>query len=357
MPALRARLSRRRGASGFGVRVALGFLPAFVSAFLGCGGGAPAPAGPAATLLRPLAAADSVPAFTGGGAPGDLLVRCGTRQARLKFGNETVGLQSAEAFELLAAWRDPKSTLERWLGPGADAPLFVEGGQAYALPGWPAGATVVRAAFSPDGRHLAIGLSGSGLPGSLGIWPVPLGAPQFLGGSGGAAARLLAWSGDGRTVAMTDADNVLSIYRLPGGKPVYRLAFDPGTEGRVSGIDLSPDGDWYVAAANAVILRAWKLPFMNTQLAPWGGVKAVFFAGEVGSIVTVDETNTAIRWAVNYGNVRVAVSRHLAGIDRVQAPAAGQYFAGVDSAGVLHGWRSGDLESLLSDAGDQPFCR
>lgn len=328
-----------------------------LAALVACGPPAPRSVGSAAEHVRRPAPADTLPVFVAGGAPGNLLFRRGANQARLVFSNEQLSVTREEAFELLAAWRDPRGGAERSLGVGPNGPLIVEGGQAYELPEWPPGATAVSAAFTSNGRNLAIGLSGDNLPGPVGVWTIPPGPPRFLGQPGSAGARRFAWSLDGKCLILADAANELSIFRLPGSKAVYSQRYDPGSEGRIGAVDLSPDGDWFVVAANAVTVRAWKLPFMSAALQPWGKVKAVFFAGEVGSIVTVDETNTAIRWAVNYGDVRAAVSRHLDGMDVIRAPVAGQFFAGVDSAGILHAWRSGDLEPLQSSLGTAPFGR
>lgn len=327
---------------------------ALAATLVACGQGPPRPAGTAAELLTRAAPSDTVPVFVGGGAPGNLTVRVGAQQARLEFTNERLTVTGEEAVHLLAAWRDPRGIAERSLARGPNGPLIVEGGQAYELPGWPAGVTAELAAFAPDGRSVVIGLGGSGTPGPVGLWSIPPGAPKFLGAEGGTARRM-ALSLDGRSLILADAANTLSIFRLPKPKPVYSQTYDPASEGRISAVDLSPDGDWFVVAANAVTVRAWKLPFMNAPLQPWGRLKAAFFAGEVGSIITVDETNTAIRWAVNYGNIRAAVTRPLPGIDVVGAPLAGQFFAGVDSAGVLHAWRSGDLEPLESSRGSLSF--
>lgn len=342
-------------ASGSGARAAS--FPALVAllALTACVEAPPKSVGTAAELLRRPAPSDTTPIFVAGGAPGDLRLRIGSRQARLGLSNERLSATPEEAFEMLAAWQDPRGTAERSLGLSARGPLLVEGGQAYELPGWPPGATAVVAAFTADGRALAVGLSGNGLPGPVGLWAIPPRVPKFLGAAAGPAARRVAWSLDGRSLVLVDAANVLSIFRLPRSKAVYVQSFDPASQGRISAVDLSPDGDWFIVAANAVTLRSWKLSFMNAPLQPWGRVKAAFFAGEVGSIVTVDETNTAIRWAVNYGNVQPAVTRHLDGLDIVRAPTAGQFFAGVDSAGVLHAWRSGDLEPLESSLGSSPF--
>jgi hypothetical protein len=85
---------------------------------------------------------------------------------------------------------------------------------------------------------------------------------------------------------------------------------------------------------------------MNAPLKPWGRVRRVFFAGDVGSVVTIDETNMAINWLINYGNVKAQATRELGSMAVFGVPPGGTLFYGVDSAGSVHAWRSSDLEPI-----------
>jgi hypothetical protein len=90
---------------------------------------------------------------------------------------------------------------------------------------------------------------------------------------------------------------------------------------------------------------------MNAPLKAWGRVQEVFFGGEVNTVVTIDETNSAIRWKLNYGHVVADTSRVLGDLVAVAAPSGGERFYAVDRNGTIHGWSTEMLAPLADVPG------
>jgi WD40 repeat protein len=186
------------------------------------------------------------------------------------------------------------------------------------------------------------------------IWRRPDWSPLTLAVTAGRTARHLSWDDSGRYLLVVDDANRVAIYKLPDTKPVYDQVLDPDSEGTITAADLSPDGDWFVLAAEKIRVRSWRLPFLSAPLAAWGRVNAVFFAGGVEALVTYDETGAAIRWLLNNGNVQAGGSAQLGTAAAWGFDSGGRVLALLDSSGVAGGWRTEDLTGLEAIA--TPLC-
>jgi WD40 repeat protein len=186
------------------------------------------------------------------------------------------------------------------------------------------------------------------------VWQFPLETVLAIASGELGAVTHMVWSADGKTLLVVDDNNRVSIFQPPKAKPVFTQEVDIGTEGRITAVDISSDGDWYLMAAKAIRIRAWRLPFMNAELTAWGTVRRVFFAGDVNEVVTIDATDAAVHWFVNNGNVVADTMEALGDIVTVGVPMAGNMFFGLDSGGHVRGWRSGNLQPL--DEVDRPLC-
>lgn len=319
------------------------------AAGFGCGGGeAPVAIDAASARLKPGIPVE--PRFVAGGASGDVALICGSSLQRVRSTGEMLTASEETGWDCLAASFGADGSAQRFVVRTGEGPALVEGTQAWLLPGWPRGAAATAAAFSPDGRMLAAAPAGPDPAAAVIVWSLPLKRVLTIPPRNGGAVQLLAWSRNSRSLMIADDKGTVVVHRPPKKKPVFVQDSDLAVEGPISAIDISPDGDWIVVAANAIRVRAWRLPFMNTQLKAWGRVERVFFAGESGTVITVDETSAAIRWLVNYGKVRADTSRTLGDIVKVGAPVGGAFFLGLGRDGSVHGWRSSDLEPL----GDLP---
>ncbi len=310
----------------------------------GCGGGGGRPVeaiDPASLPLKPVTA----PRFVAGGGADDLALLCADGLHPLEKDGALASGAPRPAWDILAR-HTAEGGVERIVVRGPAGPVLVEGDNAYALPGWPQGAEVAAAGFSPDGLHLAAAPGGPVVSESVLVWKFPPALAVTLPKDDGGAVTHLTWSADGRTLMTADDTNRLVIYRVPTKRPVYKEDVDRAVDGAITAIALSPDGSWFIAAANAIKVRAWKLPFMNTQLKAWGRVRAVFFAGSVESAVTIDESDSAIRWHINHGNVKAGESRQIEEMTAVGVPAGGGRFHALDAAGNILSFDALTMEPL-----------
>lgn len=308
----------------------------------------PDPAGDVREVPRTAArAARPEPRFIEGGAPGDIAISCGSSVYRIETAPGGIVHRPLPAHDYLALWFDPSGSSERSVVASDEGPLLLDGERTTTLPGWPGGVAAAAVAFSSDGSMLA------GAPASGGgdysgpaliVWRFPLRSEMVVASEDLGSVTHMVWSADGKTLLVVDSNNRISIFQPLKAKPVFTQEVDPGSEGRITAVNLSADGDWYLMAANAIRLRAWRLPFMNTQLTAWGTVRHLFFAGNVNEVVTIDETDTAIHWFVNSGNVMADTSEALGDVVTVGVPIGGDIYYGLDASGVVRGWRSGTLQ-------------
>ncbi len=144
------------------------------------------------------------------------------------------------------------------LRPNGRLPALVR--PRRAVPGW-------AAAFSPDGRLLALAGASVWTPASLTLWHSP-GPGQDLRRAhdappieppsrSGHVVRCLTWSPDSRWLA-AGGDWWVGVWRVaPGPRLVLDALFDAHPAATVFQVAFSPDGRWLLSASDDGSIRAW----------------------------------------------------------------------------------------------------
>ena len=346
-------VARRCGAS---TRLGLAIIGLLVTIVAGCQR-QPAPESqplPVRDLALPRDAS-APPAFLAGGFDKHLALLCGGTMHRITAGNEAMTVVDQPAPDIRAVWFGPESIIDRWLVRTTRGAAVASRDVAIALADWPSGADIGPAIFASGGTALAAAPL-SGPDRDVRLWEFKPGRaqPGFLPGrplivplTEGRTARFLDLDITGRYLMVIDDGGRIAIYHAPDRKPAYEQTLDPATEGAIRTADLSPEGDWFVAAARTVRVRAWRLPFMSAPLSSFGDVEQVFFAGGVKALITVDEHGLAIRWLLNYGDVKAEATAQLDSINVAVAPdAAGLSLFSLTRDGRVRGWATADLVEL-----------
>jgi WD40 repeat protein len=162
---------------------------------------------------------------------------------------------------------------------GERYPLVFDGGRHAGLKLWDAVAGEVvkdlsadfkgfhmsAAAFSPDGKVLAVGRGGEadGTNGTVTLLEVPSGkklralAPGHLNG-----LTDLAWHPDGKHIASSGRDTVVRVWEAESGKLVAELGKPRGGQFKdwVCAFAWSADGAWLAAADMAGAVQVWQFP-------------------------------------------------------------------------------------------------
>ena len=295
------------------------------------------------------------PVFLGGGFDKRIALLCGATLHRITAGNEAMSVADQPALDVRAAWFAPEPIIDRWLVRTSDGAAVAARELAIPLPDWPAGADIGPAIFASGGTALAAAPA-AGSDRNVRLWEFKPSRdqPGFLPGrplivplAEGRTARFLDLDITGKYLMIIDDGGRIAIYRAPDTKPAYEQTLDPSTEGAIRAADLSPEGDWFVAAARTVRVRAWRLPFMSAPLGSFGDVEQVFFAGGVKALVTVDENGLAIRWLLNYGDVKAEATAQLDSVNvAVASDASGLSLFELATDGRVRGWATADLVEL-----------
>ncbi len=115
--------------------------------------------------------------------------------------------------------------------------------------------TTGAALFSPDGRFLVTASGGTG--GSTAIWDVATGR-EAKPLSTPASPSAMAFSPDGRTLALGHANGILELLEFPSAKPVRTIAAPAGVRPRgVATIAYAPGGRLLVTTDGDGVVRGW----------------------------------------------------------------------------------------------------
>lgn len=342
--------------SGLAARSGLAIVSLFVTIVAGC-------QKQPATALQPLPirqisrprVVSATPFFLAGGVDRTIALLCGASLHRITAGNEAMTVVEQPAPDVRAAWFGPDALIDRWLVRTTDGAAVASRELAIPLPGWPNGIDIGPAVFATGGTALAAAPA-DGPDRDVRLWEFKpsRGQPGFLPErplviplAEGRTARFLDLDITGKYLMVVDDGGRIAIYKTPDTKPAYEQTLDPATEGAIRTADLSPEGDWFVAAARTVRVRAWRLPFMSAPLSSFGDVEHVFFAGGVEALITVDENGLAIRWLLNYGDVKADATAQLDSVNVAVSPdAAGRALFSLTSDGRVRGWATADLVEL-----------
>ncbi|MBX9627304.1 MAG: WD40 repeat domain-containing protein [Gemmataceae bacterium] len=165
-------------------------------------------------------------------------------------------------------------------------------------------------AFSPDGKLLAVG-SGEG---PIDLWEVPSGKPvKTLLGRTGQGAKV-AFAPDGKLLAAVGTDGAVQRWTLPDGKPVG--ATDPPADlppVLPAGVAVAADGRAVAWASTGVAPVVWDAP-SGKLLTPagehTGAVRSIAFAAGGKELVTAGSDGRVVRWEAAtgkpLGRVRIA---------------------------------------------------
>jgi WD40 repeat protein len=125
------------------------------------------------------------------------------------------------------------------------------GREVLALPDTPE-VLAYTVTFSPDGKHLAVGLRGA----PPGVWDIATGQKLFdmYGHTG--SVRHIAYSPDGTRIATASTDGTTRLWDATTGAEQFSLAGQPSV---VTGLAFSPDGSRLATTSRDGIIRVYAL--------------------------------------------------------------------------------------------------
>jgi WD40 repeat protein len=192
------------------------------------------------------------------------------------------------------------------------------------------GSRVNSAAFSPDGRTLAVG----GQDGHIGLWKVATGRRTATLAEGSSAVGV-AFSPDGQTLAVGDAANNTGLWDVATGRRTATLP--EGSE--ISGVAFSPDRQTLAVGDSAGRVRLWNVARGQqiAALAEGNSVSSVVFSPDRKTLAVGDAAGRIGLWDVARGR-RAATLTEGSPVSTVAFSPDGQTLAVGDSAGRVGLW-------------------
>jgi WD40 repeat protein len=208
----------------------------------------------------------------------------------------------------------------RWLASGSAYGSLA----LYPAPGelpdrWHAGGTVLAAAYSPDGKQLAVGCKERNV---VVVWDLASGQVRrvFWGHAGGVLA--VAWSRDGRTVASGSEDGTVRLWDATSGAagPVLR-----GHAGTVNSVAFNPDGGYLVSGSFDRTVRVWPVSETGAPADPItvgehdGYVLSVAWSADGRTLASAGADHVIKLWELPDGaRARATTSRSSAAARRIR---------------------------------------
>jgi WD40 repeat protein len=202
-------------------------------------------------------------------------------------------------------------------------------------------AAVCASAWSPDGKHLAIGTEDN----VLRIWDSPFdGKPKEVHAHEYGPICAIAWSPDGRQLASGGNDRVLRIWDPKAGREIQMLA---GHFPYLYTLDWSPDGRWVASGGYDGRVRVWDATTGAeiASLSHRGGVRAVAWSPD-GAYLSSASYDQHIRiWAADTFRIITKLKGHAGDIYAVDWSPDGKLLASGSEDGEVRHWKVDELES------------
>jgi WD40 repeat protein len=220
------------------------------------------------------------------------------------------------------------------------------------------------AAFSPDGRVLAIGSDDTDEAETIKLWDPSSGRRLSGWKAHTATVASLAFSPDGRRLASASLDS---------GKPGHGanvliwdtathelLATLNGHNAAVRSVAYSPDGRFLVTAGDDLSVRLWDTTTDTTRAILTGHtdkINAVAFSPESRLLASGSNDATVRLWNVTTGQP-LAIFHHSGNVNAVAFAPDGALIASADEAGQIKLWNPETAECVLTihSAADQLRC-
>jgi WD40 repeat protein len=123
------------------------------------------------------------------------------------------------------------------------------------------GNRVVSVAFSPDGKYLALG----DVDGTVKIWEMPGGKLIQTLTEHGECVLSVVFSPDGKYLASGDRNGTIKIWEMPGGKLIQTLT---GHSEWVVSVAFSPDGKYLASGGLDNTIKIWEMPAQSSPYLP-----------------------------------------------------------------------------------------
>ncbi|MEO5353404.1 MAG: AAA family ATPase [Magnetococcus sp. XQGC-1] len=203
-------------------------------------------------------------------------------------------------------------------------------------------------AFSPDGRLLAI----AGDDGVVQLWSWATGQAVQRLEEGGGAVYALAFSPDGQQLASGSADHLIRLWHVGTGQRIRQLS---GHQAPVRGVAFTPDGGVLLSGAQDGVVMRWSL----TEIAPVGRPFKGTRPGVHGVAVSPDGRWFAAAgfraihlWEGETGQVRPSLKKHETWVRALAFSADSSQLLSADDDGVLYLWQLATGRVLTRWSGD-----